>query len=433
MASTLFQSSALLRNANIYEVNIRQYTPEGTFKAFSEHLPRLKKMGVGILWFMPIHPIGREKRKGTLGSYYSIQDHKAVNQEFGTAEDLATLIAKIHALDMKIILDWIANHASWDNVWTKTNPDFFERDEAGNFKPPYDWDDVIQIDHSNKAEQIAMIDAMQYWVTDFNIDGFRADLAHLTPLQFWKDARLKISAFKKELIWLAETEDISYHEAFDISYTWEWMHATEKLKKKEISLRECVELLKKHQKDFPKTTLRMFFTSNHDENSWNGTEYEKYGSLAKALAVFSFTYPSVPLIYSGQELPNMKRLKFFDKDEIEWKEAVGLDEFYSTLLSLRTKNKAVATNGTVEFIDEEIDNSILAYQLTNEDDTVLVFLNLSAENVQQQIKINAPGKYRDVFTNEIIELNDAIEFAGEAGTYKILAKFSPADHTDTRT
>ncbi len=232
MPESLFQPPAFLNNAVIYEVNIRQYSPEGTFNAFAAHLPRLKELGADILWLMPIHPIGLKKRKGTLGSYYSISDHKGINPEFGNAGDLRSLVTKAHAFGMKIIIDWVANHTAWDHVWTKTHPEFFVRNDKGDLTAPYDWDDVIQIDHSNSGEQVAMQDAMQYWIEEFDIDGFRADLAHLTPLQFWKDARLKLTPLKKDLVWLAETEEIFYHEAFDISYTWEWMHATEKFSKK---------------------------------------------------------------------------------------------------------------------------------------------------------------------------------------------------------
>ena len=428
MASTLFQFPSFLGSSNIYEVNIRQYTAEGTFNAFAAHLPRLKDMGVEILWLMPVHPIGKEKRKGSLGSYYSVSDHEGVNPEFGTEADLKDLITKIHALGMKIILDWVANHTAWDHVWTKTNPDFFVKDESGNFKPPFDWDDVIQIDHDNKNEQGAMIAAMQYWITDFDIDGFRADLAHLTPLQFWKDARLQLSPFKKELIWLAETENINYHEAFDISFTWEWMHTTEKFARKETSLKDTVNVLKSYRNDFPENALRLFFTSNHDENSWNGTEYEKYGVLTKALAVFSCTFPGVPLLYSGQELPNMKRLLFFDKDEIVWPEKNELEDFYRRLLCLRKTNNALNAGVTVKLFEECIEQNVLAYNSSLGDDTVIVFLNMSDEKNEQQINTeNVQGKYRDVFSGETVRIDPVYLFSGEAGGFKVFEKYIPAD------
>ena len=430
MSDTLFPSPAFLNNAVIYEVNIRQYSPEGTFNAFAAHLPRLKELGAGILWLMPIHPIGVEKRKGTLGSYYSISDHKGINPEFGNADDLRSLVTNAHARGIKIIIDWVANHTAWDHVWTKTHPDFFVRNDKGDFTAPYDWDDVIQIDHSNSGEQAAMQDAMQYWIEEFDIDGFRADLAHLTPLQFWKDARLKLTSLKKDLVWLAETEGPGYHEAFDISYTWEWMHATEKFSKKEISLGDCIGVLKKYKTDFPAQAHRLFFTSNHDENSWNGTEFEKYGALAKPWAVFSFTYPGLPLIYSGQELPNRKRLKFFDKDLIEWNGDIQLQDFYKILSELRKRNKTIAAGAATElhFFEEFADKNILAYQLSAGEAGLLVFLNMGTEDVSQHIfSESIKGRFRDVFSGEEAELKNEYLFSAKGGEFKVLEKIVPTD------
>ncbi len=423
MSESLFIAAPFLSNSNMYEVNVRQYTPEGTFNAFAAHLPRLKDMGVAVLWMMPIHPIGEEKRKGTLGSYYSIADFKAVNPEYGTASDFKNLVEMVHDLGMKIIIDWVANHAAWDNVWTKTNPNFFERDVEGNFKAPYDWDDVIQIDHKSEAEQNAMIDAMQYWVTDFDIDGFRADLAHLTPLQFWKNARAKLTNIKKDLIWLAETEETNYHEAFDISYTWKWMHATEKFAVGEKVFADCIKVLAEYDYDFPKTALRLFFTSNHDENSWNGTEYEKYGILAKAFAVFALMFSDVPLIYSGQELPNKKRLQFFEKDTIEWGEAFELHDFYKTLLAFRKRSRTFNKNAQIFFYEELISKNIMAYKLTKDNDEVLVLLNLNKENILEYLLLpQLHATYKNVFSGEEIEIAEKYLLSLDAGGYSVLEK-----------
>jgi len=294
--------------ANIYEVNLRQYTKEGTIAAFMEHLPRLKEMGVEILWFMPLHPIGKINRKGSLGSYYSSSNFFELNPEFGTEADFKNLVKVIHELGMKVIIDWVANHAAWDNNWTITNPDYFVRADNGQFLSPYDWTDVIQIDHNNEAAHDAMRSAMCFWVNEFDIDGFRADLAHLTPLRFWIKARQVTEAIKPDLIWLAETEEPDFYQAFDIVYAWRWMHKTESYFKNAWGLDSLHEVLNEEKRMYPENALQLFFTTNHDENSWNGTEYEKYGVYAKALAVFSFFYPSsVPLIYSGQEIPNQKR------------------------------------------------------------------------------------------------------------------------------
>ena len=425
ISSSLFSAPTFLNGSNMYEVNIRQYTVEGTFNAFAAHLPRLKDMGVEILWLMPIHPIGIVNRKGTLGSYYSIKNHKGINAAFGTEEDFKDLVLKVHAQGMKIILDWVANHTSWDNVWTKTNPEFFVKTEEGNFVSAYDWDDVIQINHRNENQQTAMIDAMQYWITHFDIDGFRADLAHLTPLQFWLKARTNLSPFKKDLIWLAETEEVNYHEAFDISYTWKWMHITEQFAKGEKTLADCAKVLIEYKNNFPENALRLFFTSNHDENSWNGSEYEKYGELTKVFAVFSCLYAGVALIYSGQELPCKKRLLFFEKDLIEWNDNIELHSFYKTLLTFRNRNtvfKNAAINNIT--IDENLVNeNILAYKIKNEDGKVHVFLNLNKASISKNISFDREeGKYKNIFTEEEMEVGNNFLFETEAGGYCVLEK-----------
>jgi len=425
ISSSLFSIPAFLNGSNMYEVNIRQYTVDGTFNAFAEHLPRLKDMGVEILWMMPIHPIGIVKRKGILGSYYSIQNHKGINTEFGTEQDFKDLILKVHALGMKIVIDWVANHTSWDNVWTETNPEFFVKNEEGDFIAPYDWDDVIQIDHSNEAEQIAMIDAMKYWITHFNIDGFRADLAHLTPLPFWLKARTNLSPFKKDLIWLAETEEVNYHQAFDISYTWKWMHFTEQFAKGEKTLADCTKVLIEYKNDFPENALRLFFTSNHDENSWNGSEYEKYGELAKAFAVLSCLYAGIALVYSGQELPHKKRLSFFEKDLIEWNTNIELHSFYKILLSFRKQN-AVLKNAIMRniTIDESlVDKNILAYKIENDFGKVIVILNLRRVSISENISFTEGEEiYKNIFTQQEVRVGNNFLFETAAGGYCILEK-----------
>jgi glycosidase len=382
MNNEFFKRADWIAATNIYEVNIRQYSTEGSFSAFAASLPRLKDMGVEVLWIMPIHPIGKINRKGTLGSYYSISDFKAVNPEFGTASDFKNLVQLAQKMGMKVILDWVANHAAWDNVWTSDHPEYFVRDEAGDFKAPYDWTDVIQIDHTSEAEQDAMIDAMQYWVTEFNIDGFRADLAHLTPIAFWKKARTAIEPLKPNLFWLAESEEIKYHEVFDATFTWEWMHRTESFYKGTVNLGSLYDVLARYESTFPETAHRMYFTSNHDENTWNGTGLEKYGDMLKCLSVFSCTWNSIPMIYSGEEMPNLKRLKFFDKDPIVWTGEYGLHDFYKILLALRKGNLALRSGdpavSTFHIITEG-GNNIMAFLRKQDIYEVLVFLNLSNE------------------------------------------------------
>lgn len=405
----MFIQPSFLSSANIYEVNIRQYSTEGTFTAFARHLPRLKDMGVQILWLMPIHPIGVKNRKGTLGSYYSIKDFCDVNPEFGSKEDFKNLVEEVHLQGMKIILDWVANHAAWDNVWTIDYPDFFERNDAGHFKPPYDWDDVIQINHSNPLQQQAMIDAMKYWVTHFDIDGFRADLAHLTPLPFWINARQQLTPLKKDLVWLAETEEVNYHEAFDISFSWKWMHDTEDYCKGKKPFDVLTETLQYYQTGFPANALHMYFTSNHDENSWNGTAEEKYGDFVKALSVFNATYYGIPLIYSGEELPLNKRLHFFDKDPIDWVQKKELHEFYKILLQLRKSSKAISEGNSSlpVFIEGAAQKNIIAFYRRMDEAVLLVFINMSEKDCEFHFSTeHIRGHYSNVFSGDTIYLGD---------------------------
>ena len=315
---------------NIYEVNLRQYTEEGTFNAFAKHLPRLKDMGVEVLWFMPIYPIGLKNRKGILGSYYSIRDYQAVNPDHGTFRDFHSLANTAHQMGFRIMLDWVANHTSWDHVWTGTNPDFFRRDEHGNFTPPYpEWGDVIKLDYDNGEMRQAMIDAMKFWVKEFDIDGYRCDMAHLVPLDFWNEARTQVDRIKP-LFWLAETEEINYHQVFDASYTWEFLHTMERFWRRETNIAGLDAVLNKYREQFPEKSFRIYFTSNHDENSHSGSEYQRMGDAAKAFAVLCATWNGIPLIYGGQELPNLKALKFFEKDCVEWSSDVQLHEFYKS-------------------------------------------------------------------------------------------------------
>jgi len=311
-----FKQVSWANTASIYEVNIRQYTAEGTFKAFEKHLPRIKEMGIDIIWLMPITPISQVNKKGSLGSYYACSSYTKINPEFGSSNDFKDLVDAAHALGMKVIIDWVANHTGCHHEWMQANPSWFTQDAAGNFTERNGWDDVVDLNFDNPSMRIALIDAMEFWVNQFNIDGFRCDMAHLVPLDFWIEARTNLEKIKI-LYWLAETEDIAYHQVFDTSYAWAWMHASKKVGKELDGLQEVYNVLHQYAQ-YPKGAYKLFFTSNHDENSWNGTEYEKYGIAAKAWAVFTATWNGQPLIYSGQELPNTKRLAFFDKDQIEW-------------------------------------------------------------------------------------------------------------------
>jgi glycosidase len=387
-------------DSNIYEVNLRQYTPEGSFRAFAAHLPRLKDMGIEILWFMPITPISKLGRLGTLGSYYACSDYMATNPEFGTVDDFKWLVAEAHRLGFKVLIDWVANHTGRDHVWTKVHPEFYLKNADGLFYDEHGWPDVIDLNYDTAALHISMIRAMQFWVESCDIDGFRCDMAMLVPLNFWKTARKEIDSVKP-LLWLAECEEITYHEVFDITYAWKWLHSMEAYWKKNLDMQGLLQVLYFYAQQFPPGALRAFFTSNHDENSHSGSEYERLGDAALAFAVFCCLYDGLPLIYSGQELPNKKRLEFFEKDEIEWREPCQLHDFFKTLLSLRKTNGALK-NGSLETramkLSNTSDATVLSFLRRHQQEEVLVMLNLSPES--QPVIITGQtlaGSYKDAF------------------------------------
>lgn len=404
-----FHPPAWAHRTNIYEVNVRQYTPEGTLNAFATHLSRLKDMGVETLWFMPLQPIGKKHRKGTLGSYYSISDYISMNPEYGSFDDFAALVNEIHGHDMKVLIDWVANHTAWDHVWTLTRPDFFSKDDHGNFRPPYpDWGDVIHLNYQNDELRTAMVDAMKFWVDNFGIDGFRCDMAHLVPLDFWRYARTNLDKEKK-LFWLAETEDVHYHDVFDASYTWEFLHKMEAYWRRETDMKGMTGVLQRYENSFPGKALRVFFTSNHDENSHSGSEYERMGQAAKAFAVLCSTWNGIPLIYSGQEVPNSRRLKFFEKDIIHWTGNFGLHNFYKTLLNLHSSHPALSAGDesvSTSYILTSENDKVLSYMRRKGERDVLTFLNLSGED-GLEFKISderVRGNYKNVFTTKSEDL-----------------------------
>jgi len=421
-----FQPLNWTHNTNIYEVNIRQYTKEGSFKAFGKELPRLKDMGVKTLWFMPITPIAQKNKKGVLGSYYAASDYISINPEFGTLDDFRILVKDAHELGFKVIIDWVANHTGWDHKWTTEHPDYYKKDPAtGDFQIASGMDDIIELNFHNQELVKAMIGAMKFWIEECDIDGFRCDLAFWVELEFWKEARKELDAVKP-LFWLGELDPIEHPEymgTFDAAYTWTWMHKTEDFYKKNLSL-DVLDTVLKEYDAIGDSSMRTWFTSNHDENSWNGSEYEKYGNMAKALAVFSCTWNGIPLIYSGQELPNLKRLKFFEKDAIEWRENCELHDFYKTLLNLHTNNPALRAGdpGTkTEKLTPSDNQHIFAFLRKDGEQQVLVILNFSCTSASFLLdSIN--GKFRDVFSFKEMEFSNKKSFQLNSWEYLVFER-----------
>jgi glycosidase len=428
--TTTFSAPGWAHSTNIYEVNIRQYSPEGTFNAFANELPRLKDMGVQTLWFMPITPIAQKNKKGTLGSPYACSDYTAINPEFGTMDDFKNLVKQAHEMGFKVIIDWVANHTGWDHRWTKEHPEYYLKDTATNdFHIASGMDDIIELDFNNPATVQAMIDAMKFWVTECDIDGFRCDLASWVELHFWQKARPEVDAVKP-LFWLGEFDELEtpdYGKVFDASYTWTWMHKTKDFYQQHLPLNAIDSILYLYSA-IGDGSMRAWFTSNHDENSWNGTEYEKYGDMAKALAVFSVTWNGVPLIYSGQELPLInKRLEFFEKDPIPWTGKNELHDFYKTLFGLKKNNPALrggdSTVKTIHLATTD-EGHILAYLRKSADREVLVVLNLSAtKDLHFDITDeNLKGIFKNVFSGAANDFTTEKSFEMQPWEYLVYEK-----------
>jgi alpha-amylase len=391
-------------HSNIYEVNLRQYSMEGTFRAFAKHLPRLREMGIGILWFMPITPISMLGRLGSLGSYYACSDYQDTNPEFGEVDDFKWLVTEAHRQGFKVLIDWVANHTGWDHVWTRSHPEYYRKNLEGNFYDAHGWADVIDLNFDSSELRYSMIEAMRFWIETCDIDGFRCDMAMLVPLEFWRTARTTLDKIKP-LFWLAECEEIMYHEVFDASYSWKWLHAMESYWKGTGDMHFLLETLHYYRHQFPETALRAFFTSNHDENSHSGSEYERLGKSAVPFAVFTCLYDGLPLVYSGQELPNHKRLLFFDKDEINWGDQPGaLFDFYKTLFSLRKSHRALQgadPNNRAILLESTSPDRVLSFVRMHHHDQVLVILNLSGESQSVILTGNTlAGSFRNVFQPE---------------------------------
>jgi glycosidase len=400
------------KNAVMYEVNLRQYSDAGTINAFSESLPRLKEMGVDVLWMMPLHPIGALNRKGGLGSYYSVKDYKGLAPEYGTKEDFKKMVKSAHAKGMKVIIDWVANHSSWDNAWIQEHPSWYVKDTAGKIVTQYDWSDVAKLDYNNKEMRAAMIESMRYWVTEFDIDGFRCDVAFLVPLDFWMEARLSLEQIKP-MYMLAEMEwnaDITprpndyFNYAFNAAYGWNFMGVTADYAAGKKTLDQLKTELTQNYAKFPAHMQKLYFLTNHDENSWNGTVDEKYGKNWQQFGVMVYTMPNnMPLIYTGEEVGLNRRMAFFEKDNIKETEWANTSRvaWYKSMTKLRHTVPAFYANGpeiSPKYLDAKVDveaskKDVLCYHRKNGKSEAYVFINFS--NNQIMLGLEGVNFYKD--------------------------------------
>lgn len=412
------------RSAVIYQLNTRQFTPEGTFAAAEKELPRLKDLGADIIWLMPIHPIGEKNRKGTLGSPYSVKDYLGVNPEFGAIEDLKSFVDAAHALGMRVILDWVANHTAWDNPLAEEHPDWYERDWKGDFHPTpwWDWSDIIDLDYSKPPLREYMTRAMKYWVTEAGIDGFRCDVAGYVPLDFWENARAELDAIKPVFM-LAEFEQRDVHAAaFDATYAWSLSDAIQALAKGTADVGALFGYYSGNESAWPRDAYRMAYTSNHDFNSWHGTDEELYGDATAAAIVLTFVGEGIPLIYNGQEAGLDKRLAFFEKDPIVWRDHPNA-ELFRKLAALKHSTKALwngAAGARMVSVVNTAPRKVFSFVRFGDDGGVFVVINFTPESQTVKFKERLHfGAYQEYFSGDETEFGNESEVQLEPWGYRV--------------
>lgn len=411
------------KNASIYEVNIRQYTPEGTFNAFAEHLPRLKELGVDILWLMPVTPISEKNRKGTLGSYYAVQDYQKVNPAYGTMDDLKALVKKAHEMGFKVILDWVANHTGWDNPLIEEHPDWYTQKDGKIVSPVEDWSDVADLNYDNRDMRNYMIESLKFWVKEADVDGYRCDMAGMVPTDFWEEARVALDSVKP-LFMLAEAwEPELTQKAFDACYGWDLHHLMNDLAQGRKDGSALQAYFAKVDTLYPARTIIMNFIDNHDENSWSGYVKERMGDAHKVYAVMSYTVPGMPLIYTGQEAGLNKRLQFFEKDPVDWAVDTTLATFYRQLNDLKHANAALAAGvekGTFRILKQDNEQGIFAFERSAGDNQVIVVLNLTGQNQNVRLETPVTGTFRDYFAGVDAEISQQFDLGGNS--FKVFVK-----------
>jgi glycosidase len=413
------------RSAVVYEVNTRQYSAAGTFAAVEADLPRIRALGADVLWFMPVHPIGEHNRKGPLGSPYAVRDYYGINAEFGTAADFRKLVDAAHQRGFHVVLDWVGNHTAWDNPLAQQHPDYYVRDAKGSFVPPlgFDWTDVIQLDFNNHAVWDYEYEALAYWIREFGIDGFRCDFATGVPTKFWEEVSARLRKLRPDLFLLAESELPQQQLlAFNASYAFEMMQTFNAVAQGRACVSHIDDTMAATRAQFPHGATLLRYTTNHDENSWQGTEFERLGGGASTFAVLSFMLDGIPLIYNGQEIGLDRRLAFFERDPIVWREH-PLTHFYRTLCNLRHQHSALRTGSVQRRLDTTRNEAVYALLRESGDDRIVALLNLTARDVSAEVFDPAlAGKWRDAFTNEIVESGSHQSISLQAWRYRVLIR-----------
>lgn len=418
-------------SAVLYELNIRQFTEEGTLNAAIERLPFLRSIGIDAIWLMPIYPIGVEGRKGRLGSYYSISDYKGVNPEFGTKDDFRAFVSAAHAMGIKILLDWVANHTARDARWITEQPaDWYERDENGVAKVPWDWTDTAKLNYANHDVWLGEIDAMRYWVEEFGVDGFRCDMAMLVPIEFWQEASWELHKLKSDIFMLAEAEeDNLFDRAFNMSYQWNVHHIMVDIAKGARRVWDLRNAIHSERARYPREAMRMSFTSNHDENSWSGSEQSRFGAALEVMTALTFLMPStMPLLYTGQEVGYDHSFEFFERDAIPARvyHENRTTELYRRLIALKHRERALDAGergGDMIEIENNAKDCMITMVREVEGSRVVAILNLSPYTIHADFNTGIyAGTYRDAISGERVELSQHVERDLVPWQYQILVR-----------
>lgn len=416
--------------AVLYEMNVRQMTPEGTLRAAMARLASLRMLGIDAVWLMPVYPIGEEGRKGSLGSYYSIRDYCAVNPELGTMEDFDAFVAEAHRLGMKVLLDWVANHTARDARWITESPAaWYERDGAGRPAVPWDWTDTAKLNYGNREVWEAQIDAMSFWVTQHGVDGFRCDMAMLVPIEFWNEVSQRLRALKPDLFMLAEAEERNLFEggAFDACYGWRLFHLLEDVARQRVRVTAVRDYLYADRDEYPSWGMRLSFTSNHDENSWSGSEFSRFGAAREIMAAFTFVVPrGLPLIYTGQEYGYDHSFSFFDRDPMPLFAPNVTTDLYRRLIALRHAHPALAAGdrgGGLCEIRNNAEDCLMILVREVDADRVIAVMNLSPYAIHADYYTGVyAGMYTDAMSGEPYELRGRVEEDMAPWSYRILCR-----------
>ena len=401
------------RDATIYQVNIRAFSEEGNFQGVIDRLDHIESLGANVIYLMPVFPVGEERSAGGLGSPYAVKDYKAVNPEFGTLEDLRTLVDEAHSRDMAVVLDFVANHTAWDNAWITEHPDWYEQDEEGNIiaPPGTGWNDVAQLDYNNKELREEIIDAMSYWVYSANIDGFRMDAADFVPFSFWSEAVPVLENIKdQDLLMFAEGGRTNHLQAgFDYIFGFRYFDA---LKKVFLEGEPVTELQEAHSELYTNVyddTKRVIkYTTNHDVNLTDGTPQELFGGEDGSVAAFVVAayQKAVPMIYNGQAIGFNERLEFFSRDPIDWSSVnEEMLQEYKQIIEFRNASEAIRRGELKSFSSDDV----AVFTMEQGEETVLVLANLRNRAVTYILPVEFSGtEWSNAFNESAVTLGEEV-------------------------